>query len=400
MQAGFYHADHQAFRQSVQEFIAREVRPNLDRWEAEHLIGMDVWRAAGKQGVIGIGLPEEYGGGGQPDYRFRCVVIEELAKANATSLNSGFSLNDDIASPYLIDLATLAQKQRWLPGMASGELIVAIAMTEPGAGSDLQGLRTTAVRDGGDWVLSGSKTFITNGIQAGIVIVAARTDPAAGSRGFSLLVVEDGMPGFRRGRQLDKIGMQAQDTAELFFDQVRIPAANLLGTEGAGFLHLMERLSRERLSIAVMALACADAALGWTVSYCRDRRAFGSAIIDLQNTRFALAEMSTQIDVTRSHLESCVFQLNAGTLTAVDAAKAKWWATEMQKTVLDRCLQLHGGYGYMLEYPIGRAFLDARVQTIYGGTTEVMKEIIGRDIARGTDSKPDSQDAFQSRGEN
>ena len=382
MKSTFYESDHQAFRAAVREFVEREVRPNLDRWEAGHLIDRDVWRAAGKQGLLGLGLPEEFGGGGQDDYRFRCVIMEELAEANATSLASGFGLNDDIVSPYLLDLATAEQQARWLPPMAAGELIVAIAMTEPGAGSDLQGMRTAAVRDGDDWILNGSKTFITNGINAGLVVVACRTDPAAGSRGISLLVVEDGMPGFRRGRKLDKIGMHAQDTAELFFDDVRVPAANLLGTEGRGFAHLMERLPKERLSIAWYGLASAEAVFGWTVRYCKQRHAFGAPIIDLQNTRFVLAEMSTKLDLTRSYLQDSVRALNAGELTAVDAAKGKWWATELQKDVTDRCLQLHGGYGYMIEYPVGRAYLDARIQTIYGGTTEVMKEIIGRDLAR------------------
>jgi long-chain-acyl-CoA dehydrogenase len=378
----FYESDHELFRSTVREFVEREVRPHRDRWEADHLIDRGAWLAAGKQGLLGLGLPEEFGGGGQVDYRFRCVIMDELALANATSLASGFGLNDDIVSPYLLDLASPEQKARWLPRMASGDLITAIAMTEPGAGSDLQGMRSTAVRDGDDWVLSGSKTFITNGINAGLVVVACRTDPAAGSRGISLLVVEEGMPGFRRGRKLDKVGMHAQDTAELSFDQVRVPASNLLGAEGGGFGHLMERLPKERLSIAWYALASATAVFGWTRQYCKDRRAFGAPIIDLQNTRFVLAELATKLDLTRSYLQDSVRALNAGELTAVDAAKGKWWATELQKDLTDRCLQLHGGYGYMIEYPVARAYLDGRVQTIYGGTTEVMKEIIGRDLAR------------------
>ncbi len=382
MRSTFYEADHELFRAVVREFVEREVRPHQERWESEHGTGREVWLAAGRQGLLGLGLPDRYGGGGQSDYRFRCVLMEELARANATSLNSGFGLNDDIVTPYLLDLATPEQQARWLPPMARGELIVAIAMTEPGAGSDLQGMRSSAVRDGDDWVLTGSKTFITNGINAGLVVVACRTDPAAGSRGISLLVVEDGMAGFRRGRRLDKVGMHAQDTAELFFDQVRVPAANLLGVEGGGFGHLMERLPKERLSIGWYGLASARAVFDWTVVHCKQRQAFGAPIIDLQNTRFVLAELSTKLDLTRSYLQDQVLALNAGELTAVDAAKGKWWATELQKEVTDRCLQLHGGYGYMIEYPVARAYLDARIQTIYGGTTEVMKEIIGRDLAR------------------
>ena len=335
MKSTFYDADHEAYRSTVREFIEREVKPHQERWEAEHLIDRSVWLAAGKQGILGLGLPEQYGGGGQSDYRFRCVAMEEMAKANATSLNSGFGLNDDIVSPYLLDLATEEQKARWLPGMAGGELITSIAMTEPGAGSDLQGMRTVAVRDGDDWVLSGSKTFITNGINSGLVIVACRTDPEAGSRGISLLVVEEGMPGFRRGRKLDKVGMHAQDTAELFFDEVRVPAGNLLGVEGGGFRQLMERLPKERLSIAWYALVSARAVFDWTLAYCKQRRAFGAPIIDLQNTRFVLAEMDTKLDLTRSYLETSVLALNAGELTAVDAAKGKWWATELQKDITD-----------------------------------------------------------------
>ncbi|MGW4489284.1 acyl-CoA dehydrogenase family protein [Amycolatopsis sp. NPDC004368] len=381
MQRQLFTADHEAYREVVREFTAREVEPNLDRWDAARLIDRDVWRAAGKQGVIGLAVPEEYGGAGQPDYRYRVVVAEELARVGAASLHSSFGLQDDIVIPYVQDLGTEEQRRKWLPGMASGELIGAIAMTEPGAGSDLQGVRTTAVRDGAEWVLNGQKTFITSGVNADFVIVVARTDPAAGSRGFSLIVVEDGTPGFTRGRKLDKVGLHAQDTAELFFADVRVPAANLLGTEGRGFAHLMERLPRERLSIAVGSLASIDAVFASTREYCFARKAFGQAVGDFQNTRFVLAEIATERDVTAAYLDACVLGLNAGTLSAVDAAKAKWWASELQKRVVDRCVQLHGGYGYMLEYPVARAFVDSRVQTIYGGTTEIMKEIIGRDLA-------------------
>ncbi|MQY31857.1 acyl-CoA dehydrogenase family protein [Nocardia aurantia] len=374
--------DHDRYREVVREFVTREVEPHLERWDRDRLIDRPVWLAAGKYGLIGLGVPESDGGGGEPDYRYQVVLIEELARVGAASLISSFSVQDNIVMPYVRDLGTADQRRRWLPGMASGELIGAIAMTEPGAGSDLQGIRTAARRDGDHWVLDGQKTFITSGVNADFVIVVARTDPDAGSRGFSLIVVETGTPGFTRGRKLDKIGMHAQDTAELFFDNVRVPAANLLGEAGGGFVHLMERLPLERLSIATSALAGAEAVFTETRRYCFERRAFGKPIGDFQNTRFQLAEMATELDVTRAYHDLAVLALNEGTLGVVDAAKAKWWATELQKRVIDRCLQLHGGYGYMLEYPVAKAFIDSRIQTIYGGTTEIMKEIIGRDIAR------------------
>jgi long-chain-acyl-CoA dehydrogenase len=376
----FYTPDHEAFRAVVRAFVEREVVPSAERWEAERAVDRQAWLAAGKQGLIGMAIPEEFGGGGMPDFRYRCVVMEELARVCATSISLGFGLQDDIAAPYVIDLGTAEQKARWLPAMASGECIAAIAMTEPGAGSDLQGIRATATRDGDAWVLTGAKTFITNGINADLVIVAARTDPSAGARGLSLLVTERGMPGFHRGRKLDKIGMHGQDTAELFFDEVRVPAANLLGREGGGFAHLMERLPRERMSIASLALASARAALEWTVAYTTSRTAFGQPVAAFQNTGFELASMVTEVDVLEAYLDKAVLALNAGTLTAVDAAKAKLQATEVQGRVLDRCLQLFGGYGYMTEYPIARAYADARVQRIYGGTSEIMKTIIAREV--------------------
>jgi alkylation response protein AidB-like acyl-CoA dehydrogenase len=380
VQRNFYEPDHEAFREVVQAFIKREVTPNAERWEEERSVDRQAWLAAGKQSLIGLLIPEEFGGAGTGDFRYRCVVMEEFAQVCATSISSGFGLQDDIAVPYIVDLGTAQQKTRWLPPMAAGECIGAIAMTEPGAGSDLQGIRTTAVRQDDQWILNGAKTFITNGINADLVIVVARTDPDAGARGISLLVVERDMPGFSRGRKLDKIGMHAQDTAELFFDDVRVPAANLLGHEGGGFVHLMERLPRERMSIAVMALASARAALGWTVEYTTTRTAFGQPIAAFQNTQFELASMVTEVDVLEAYLDKAVRALNEGTLTAVDAAKAKLWATEVQHRVLDRCLQLFGGYGYMAEYPIGRAYADSRVQTIYGGTSEIMKTIIAREV--------------------
>jgi alkylation response protein AidB-like acyl-CoA dehydrogenase len=380
MRRDLYEPDHEAFREVVQAYVKREVTPNQQRWEQEHIVDRQAWLAAGKQAIIGHLIPERFGGLGTDDFRFRCVVMEEFATVGATSLSSGFGLQDDIAVPYLVDLGTEEQQARWLPPMAAGECIGAIAMTEPAAGSDLQGIRTTAVRDGDGWVLNGAKTFITNGINSDLVIVVARTEPDAGAHGISLLVVERGMPGFTRGRKLDKIGLHAQDTAELFFDDVRVPAANLLGREGGGFVHLMERLPRERLSIAILALTSVRAALGWTVDYTTQRTAFGKPLAAFQNTAFELASAVTEVDVLEAYLDKAVLALNSGELTAVDAAKAKLWATEVQHRVLDRCLQLFGGYGYMAEYPIARAYADARVQTIYGGTSEIMKTIIARDL--------------------
>ncbi|MGF7125204.1 acyl-CoA dehydrogenase family protein [Rhodococcus sp. AG1013] len=381
MQRTQFEADHEAYRETVREFLAREIEPNYERWEQERLISRSAWLAAGKFGILGLGISEEFGGAGVTDFRFRQVVFEEVARAGTTSFGTGINTQDDIVVPYIANLGTVEQKARWLPGMAAGEVIGAIAMTEPGAGSDLQGIRTTAVRDGDEWVINGQKTFITNGIHADVVIVVCRTDPEAGSKGFSLIVVERDTPGFTRGRKLHKVGLAGQDTAELVFEDVRVPAENLLGTEGAGFIHLMENLPLERISIAVSAITSARAAYEWTKNYVFERKVFGKPIGDLQNTRFALAEMRTEIEVTESHIDRSILALNAGELTAVDSSMSKWWATELQKRVIDRCVQLHGGYGYMMEYPIGRAYVDSRIQTIYGGTTEIMKEIIGRDIA-------------------
>ncbi|MFI6430031.1 acyl-CoA dehydrogenase family protein [Rhodococcus oryzae] len=381
MQRKHFESDHEDYRDTVREFLAREVEPHYLQWEEDRLIDRASYVAAGRSGIIGLGVPEEFGGSGVTDYRFRHVVSEEIARTGTTSFGSTLSLQDDITIPYILHLGTPAQKERWLPRMAAGELIGAIAMTEPGAGSDLQGVKTTAVRDGDEWVINGQKTFITNGIHSDLVIVVCRTDPNAGSKGFSLIVVERDTPGFSRGRKLHKVGLAAQDTAELVFENVRVPAENLLGTEGRGFIHLMENLPLERIGIAVGAITAARAAYEWTKSYAFERKAFGRPIGDLQNSRFVLAEMLTEIEVTESHIDRCVIALNAGDLTAVDASKAKWWATELQKRVVDRGVQLHGGYGFMMEYPIGRAYVDTRIQTIYGGTTEIMKEIIGRAIA-------------------
>ncbi|WP_188940162.1 acyl-CoA dehydrogenase family protein [Nakamurella endophytica] len=375
-----YEDEHEAFRDVVREFVRREVTDNLARWDADRLIDRDVWRAAGKQGLLGLAVDEAHGGGGTRDYRYRCVVNDELTAVGATALNLSFALQDDIVLPYLLEHADAEQRLRWLPGMCQGELIGAIAMSEPGAGSDLRGITTTARRDGEDWVLSGAKTFISNGINADLVVTAARTSDAQDRPSVGLFVVERDMPGFTRGRKLDKIGMVAQDTAELFFDDVRVPAANVLGDPHHGLRYLMTHLPLERLSIAVGAIGAARSALDWTVGYVQQRRAFGIPLADQQTIRFTLAELTTELEVTGGYVDDAVRAYNAGDLTAVDAAKVKWWTTEFQKRLVDRCLQLFGGYGYMAEYPIARAYVDARVQTIYGGTTEIMKTIIGRDI--------------------
>ncbi|WP_353649347.1 acyl-CoA dehydrogenase family protein [Nakamurella sp. A5-74] len=381
MKSSFYTEDHEAYRESVRAFAEREVVPHYEKWEENHLIDRAVWEVAGAQQIIGLAAPESLGGGGEHDYRYRMIVAEELSTIAAPSMAAGFAVQDDLVLPYLLDLATPEQAQRLIPGLTAGTSIGAIAMTEPGAGSDLQGIATKAVRDGSDWILDGSKTFITNGIHADVVIVFARTDPSAGSKGYSLLLVERDFEGFTRGRKLDKVGMPGQDTAELNFAGVRVPAENLLGEEGAGLRYLMERLPRERISIAAAALTALEAAYRWTTDYVFDRKAFGQRIGDFQNTRFVLAEIETEIDITRAYVERCVLGLNEGELTTQEASKAKWWASELQVRNTSRLLQLYGGYGFMKEYPIGRAYADCRVQSIYGGTTEIMKEIIGRGIA-------------------
>ncbi|WP_134765639.1 acyl-CoA dehydrogenase family protein [Nocardioides sp. 1609] len=384
MKRHLYEAEHEQFRASVREFVAREVEPNVERWDEQRHVDRETWVAAGRQGVVGLSGPEEHGGGAVArDYRYRMVVLEELARVYAGSLASSFSLQDDILVPYFTELGTPEQQARWLPGLCSGELIAAVAMTEPGTGSDLQGIRTSARRVEGGWVLDGAKTFITSGIQCDVVVVVARTDPDAGRDAFSLLVVERGMPGFSRGRQLRKIGLHAQDTAELAFTEVFVPEDNLLGVQGGGLAQLKRMLPLERLSIAAQAVAVTDAVVATTLEYTVGRQAFGRAVADFQNTRFELAELATEADVTRSYVDDCVRAWNAGDLGEVDAAKAKWWATDVQTRVVDRALQLHGGYGYMVEYPVARAYQDARVQKIYGGTNEIMKHIIGGAMVRG-----------------
>jgi alkylation response protein AidB-like acyl-CoA dehydrogenase len=378
VQSALYEAEHEAFRAMVRGFLAKEVVPHHEEWEQAGIVDRSVWLKAGEQGLLGMDVPEEYGGGGVKDFRYNAILAAEVSRAGASGL--GFTLHNDVVAPYLVELTDDEQKARWLPGFLSGEMITAIAMSEPGAGSDLQGLKTTARRDGEDWILNGAKTFITNGILSDWVLVVARTDPEAGARGFSLLAVERGMPGFERGRNLDKMGLKAQDTAELFFEDVRVPAANLVGTEGHGFFHLMTNLPQERLSIAAVAVAASRLVLDTTIQYCKDRTAFGRPIGSFQHNRFVLAEMETEVSIAEVFLEKAILEHNAGRFTPEDAAKAKWWTTELQKRVVDQCVQLHGGYGYMLEYPVAKAYVNSRVQTIYGGTTEIMKEIIGRSL--------------------
>jgi len=373
-----YEQEHEDFRATVRAFMDKEVVPHHDQWEKDGQVSRDVWLRAGEQGLLCFDVDEEYGGAGVKDFRYNAVVAEEITRVGAGGL--GFPVHTDVIVPYISSLATPEQKQRWLPGLVSGELISAIAMTEPGAGSDLQGVRTSAVDKGDHYVLNGSKTFISNGIISDLVIVVARTDPDAGHQGISLLVVERGMPGFERGRNLEKLGLKAQDTAELFFDNVAVPKENLLGEEGSGFISLMVNLPQERLSIAAIAVAAIEHVLDLSLAYAKEREAFGKPIGKFQHNRFVLAEMATEAHIARVFVNDCILKLNAGEVDASLASMAKWWTTELQKKVVDQGLQLHGGYGYMTEYPIAKAYADSRIQTIYGGTTEIQKEIIGRSL--------------------
>jgi len=378
MKRQIFEAEHEAFRDTTRQFIERELMPHADKWEAERIVDRSAYAAAGKYGLIGFNMPEEYGGGGVEDFRFNAVIDEEIARYGGPT--PALSLQNDVVGPYFKGLANEEQKKRWMPGIVSGELILAVAMTEPGAGSDLAGIATSAVRDGDDWIINGSKTFISSGINSDLVVVVTRTDPDAGHKGFTLFVVERDMPGFSRGRKLDKVGLHSQDTAELHFENVRVPSANLLGEQGRGFYHLMHNLPSERLGIAITAIAGARETWRQTVQYAKDRKAFGQPIGTFQHNRFLLAEMDTELDVSERYLDRCLQGVIEGDLTAVQAAKAKWWCTEVAKKVIDGCVQLHGGYGYMMEYRVARDYCDARIQTIFGGTTEIMKDIIGRDL--------------------
>ncbi|GAA2668571.1 MULTISPECIES: acyl-CoA dehydrogenase family protein [Actinosynnema] len=379
MRRTLFDDDHHAFRESARAFVDRTLRPNYPKFVEQRGIDRDVWLEAGRQGMLGLEVPEEHGGSGADDYRFNTVFAEELCALSA-GVASCLGIHGDVVGRYLVDLCTEEQKQRWLPRFCSGELVTAIGMTEPSGGSDLAALKTTAVRDGSDWVLNGSKTFITNGFSADLVLVAASTSPDRGARGISLFAVEAGTPGFERGRKLDKVGQPESDTAELFFSDVRLPADNLVGEVDRGFAHMMRRLPQERLGAAVSNLAHAAQILVETVEYTKERKAFGQSIGSFQANKFTLAELVTKVDVTQAYVDQCVLAHNAGELTAIDAAKAKYWTADVQNSVLDACVQLHGGYGYMTEYRVARAWMDARVTRIWAGSNEIMKELIGRDL--------------------
>jgi len=383
VQRNHFEPEHLAFADAFRSFADKELVPHYLDWERAGIAPREIFQEAGRNGFLGMAVPEEYGGGGVDDFRFNQALNEQIALAGVTGVGLGISLHNDTCLPYFLSFCTDEQRRRWLPGIASGELITAVAMTEPGAGSDLAGIRTSAKRDGDSYIVNGSKTFITNGVNADLVITAVRTgDASADDRraGMSLLILERGMPGFERGRNLDKLGLHSQDTAELSFSDVRVPVENLLGEEGTGFGQLTQKLPQERMSLAVNGVAEARAAFEETLRYVQDRKAFGKTISSFQNTKFVLAEIATEIDVTQAFVDKGVDLLNAKQLDPADAAKAKWWATELQGRVIDRCLQLHGGYGYMTEYPVSRRYADARVTRIYGGTTEIMKGVISKSL--------------------
>jgi long-chain-acyl-CoA dehydrogenase len=379
MKRSIYDEDHEAFRASVREFLERSVIPHVEQHAADKAIPRDFWLEAGKQGFLGLEIPEEHGGAEAGDYRFNAVLLEELNKVNA-ALGSCVGIHADITAPYLVELGTEEQKKRWLPGVAAGEILLAIGMTEPSGGSDLAALKTTAVKDGDAWVLNGSKTFITNGYSADLVIIAARTSPEKKARGITLFAVDTTTPGFSRGRKLDKVGQDESDTAELFLENVRVTDAEIVGELDGGFIHMMQKLPQERLGCAISNVAHAKQILVETLQYTKDRKAFGQGIGSFQHNKFLLAELFTQIEVTEAYIDQCVVAHDAGELTAVDAAKAKWWSSQVQNEVLDHCVQLHGGYGYMNEYRVARAWRDARVSKIWAGSNEIMKELIGRDL--------------------
>ncbi len=372
--------EHDQFRATVKRFVANEVLPGFPKWEEQGIIDRSLFTKAGELGLLGMAIPEHLGGGGVDDFRYNAIVNEELYGAGCNGVGLGVALHNDIVLPYFLAYCTDEQRERWLPGIASGELITAVAMTEPGMGSDLASMSTTAIRHGDTYVVNGTKTFITNGINADLVVTAVKTDPTQKHRGISLIVLERGMDGFERGANLHKLGLHSQDTTELFFDDVPVPVGNLLGVEGEGFVQLVSNLPQERLSMAVSGVAASRHALGLTIDYCRQRSAFGQSIGSFQNSRFVLAELATEVELGGAFVDACIEDFLRGALPPERAAMAKWWCTELQQRVADRGLQLHGGYGYMSEFPIARAFADARVTSIYGGTTEIMKEIIGRSL--------------------
>lgn len=372
-----YSEDHSIFRDQVRRFMEEEVAPHHEQWEKDGVVPKALWEKAGANGMLCCDMPEEYGGPGA-DFLAGAIVVEELMRVGATG--PGFSLHSDIVAPYILHYGSEEQKKKWLPKMATGECVTAIAMTEPGTGSDLQGVRTKAEFKGNHYVLNGQKTFITNGQNADLAIIVAKTDPAQGAKGTSLFLVEADREGFSKGRNLEKIGLKAQDTSELFFENVELPPEALLGEENQGFAYLMQELPRERLTVGIMALSASQAALGWTIDYVRERKAFGKSVMDFQNTRFKLAELKAEIEVGQVFLDKCLALQNENQLDVETAAICKLWTTELQCKVMDECLQLHGGYGYMWEYPIARAWADSRVQKIYAGTNEIMKELISRTL--------------------
>jgi alkylation response protein AidB-like acyl-CoA dehydrogenase len=369
--------EHEQLRDVAHDFFIKYAVPHREEWEAQGHVGREIWKQAGAHGLLGLEIPEEYGGPGIHDYRFNAVIIEEATRTRA---GVALTLQNEIVSPYLVSLGTGEQKKRWLPGMVTGDVLGAIAMSEPGAGSDLAGIRTSARRDGNDWIINGSKTFISGGYLADFVIVVTRTDPGAGHRGFTLFIVEDGMPGFERGKKLDKVGQRTSDTMELFFSDVRVPDSNRLGEEGRGFYALMRNLPQERMGIAVGGLASAEHAFEITKEYASTREAFGQPIGKFQVNRHALAEMHTKLQVARTYADQCILGVNSGELSAEDAAGAKWWITELEWEIIDRCMQMFGGYGYVNEYEIAQIWRDARIQRLYGGTTEIMKDLVGRKL--------------------
>ena len=372
--------EHETFRDSVRRFMEEEVKPHDERWQEQGHVDREVWRKAGQNGFLCCSMPEEYGGPGA-DKLYSMVLIEEQARANNSSL--GWGLHSEIVAPYLLHYGSEALKQKYLPKMASGEMIGAIAMSEPAAGSDLQGVKTTAQKKGDRYVVNGSKTFITNGWLSDLVIVVAKTDPTKGAKGTSLIIVDTSMKGFTKGKRLKKMGLKGQDTAELFFDNVEVPAENLLGQENNGFIYLMQELPWERMQIAIAAVAKAEAAIAWTIDYVKERKVFGQPVAAYQNTRFKLAELATETQIARVFVDRCMALLLEDKLDTATASMAKYWTTDLECKVIDECVQLHGGYGYMWEYPITRAYVDARVQRIYGGTNEIMKELITRSIGLG-----------------
>ncbi|MEZ0075336.1 acyl-CoA dehydrogenase family protein [Planotetraspora sp. GP83] len=376
MKRRLFTEEHDAFRDMCHRLLAERAAPYAEEWEAAGIVPRSIWTEAGKHGLLAFEVPERFGGLGVSDFRYNMTLNEEIVRTGTVGV--GFTLHNDVVLPYLLELGNEEQHERWLPKLVTGELITAIAMTEPGTGSDLKAITTTARPDGDHYVLNGVKTFITNGMLSDMVIVAAKTDPAAGAKGISLLVAERGMPGFERGRKLAKAGLKSQDTAELFFSEVRVPRANLLGEEGKGFSYLMRNLRQERLSIAVNAVAVIERAVELTLDYCRQRHAFGQPIGAFQNTRFTLADLTTKAEVARAYVDRCVEEMLAGELSAADAAGAKQWTTDLQGEVMDTCVQLHGGYGFMDEYEVSRLWRDSRISRIYGGTNEIMKEVVGR----------------------